>query len=128
MIKPRKWIRTSTRKHTSVVVGFRKGAAEPESSSVQPKSEEAEYFHRITCEAENNTHPRNYAIKSVPNPRLSALPSTVSDLDRFRQLPQPQHRDHSKQRSRRENHKRISPVINLRHQLDRNSRQQKPVS
>src|SRR6185369_16218224 len=37
--KPRKRIRTSTRKHTSVVVGFRKGAAEPESSSVQLKSE-----------------------------------------------------------------------------------------
>src|ERR1044071_1455217 len=53
MIKPRKWIRTSTRKHTSVVVGFRKGAAEPESSSVQLKSEEAEYFHRITCGRED---------------------------------------------------------------------------
>src|SRR5215217_2620778 len=48
MIKPQNGSsETSIRRHTSVVVGFRKGAAEPDSGSDQPDFEEVENLHRI---------------------------------------------------------------------------------
>jgi hypothetical protein len=62
-----------------------------ESSEVQPYQFEEDYFHHFTCEVENNTQPQIYANQSVSNPRLSALPFSVSDLDRFRKLTQSHH-------------------------------------
>src|SRR5215208_5866407 len=68
MIEPQRWIAQndgSTGKHTSIVLGI-KGAATPESSSVQPNFREDGNLHRITCEAKNSTEPQI----TQTNPRI----------------------------------------------------------